>query len=191
MCKSVLYRFADALCRRAQIFARKQEGSAAVEFAMVAMPFLMLTFAILETALVFFAGQTLQAAAAESGRLIMTGQAQQSGYSASDFKDQVCARVSGMFDCANSMTIDVKKYSTFGSAATGVNSTPTNNGTFDSSKAGYDLGGPGCIQVITLYYQWPVYIPMLSLNYLGDNSHLLQATAVFKNEPFSTAGNPC
>ncbi len=41
-------------------------GAAAVEFALVAVPFLALTFAMMETAFVFFAGQTLEAAAADS-----------------------------------------------------------------------------------------------------------------------------
>ena len=191
-----MHKLAIRICRslreRASAFARRQDGAAAVEFAMVAMPFLLLTFAILQTALVFFAGQTLQAAAADSGRLIMTGQAQTSGYNAASFKNEVCARIYGLFNCTSSMTVDVKNYSSsFSNAAAGVNSTPTTNGTFDSSKTGYSLGGPGCIQVVTLYYQWPVYIPLLGLNTAnsGANSRLLQATAVFKNEPYTTSGS--
>ena len=53
--------------RLARRFARAQDGAAAVEFALVAAPFLALIFAILETALVFFAGQTLEAAVCRSG----------------------------------------------------------------------------------------------------------------------------
>lgn len=59
-------------------FARAEDAAAAVEFALVAAP-LALIFAILETALVFFAGQTPEAAASNSARLIMTGQAQMAG----------------------------------------------------------------------------------------------------------------
>jgi Flp pilus assembly protein TadG len=84
-------------------FARRQDGAGAVEFAMVALLFFALTFAILETALVFFANQTLQAAAGDSGRLIMTGQAQQASYTAADFKNAVCARIYGLFNCSMSM----------------------------------------------------------------------------------------
>src|ERR1035437_1140141 len=73
---------ARAACR----FARHQDGTAAIEFALVAVPFLALLFAILETALVFFAGQTLETAASDSGRLIMTGQAQTAGYTQGAFK---------------------------------------------------------------------------------------------------------
>jgi Flp pilus assembly protein TadG len=176
------FRLSTRLLRR---FARRQDGAAAVEFAMVALPFLSLLFAIIETALVFFAGQTLEAAAAEASRLIMTGQAQQANYTAADFKNQVCARIYGLFDCASGMTVDVKNYSTFGSIN---NTAPVSNGAFDSSKTGYSLAGPGCIQVVTLYYQWPVYITMLGLSNLNGGSRLMSATAVFKNEPYSTSG---
>ena len=65
----------------ARRFAWHQRGAAAVEFSLIAVPFLALTFAIIETALVFFAGQTLETAVADAGRLIMTGQAQTAGFS--------------------------------------------------------------------------------------------------------------
>jgi len=182
----LLHRFAAAARRHTSQFTTRQDGSAAVEFAMVSLPFFALLFAILQTALIFFAGQTLQAAAGDAARLIMTGQAQTANYSASDFKNQVCARIYGLFNCQTGMTVDVKSYASFGS----VNTTaPTKNGNFDGTKAGYTLGGPGCIQVVTLYYQWPVYVPLLGLNYLGSNSRLLQATSVFKNEPYGA--NAC
>src|SRR4051812_32412430 len=67
-------------------FLKKDDGAAAVEFALVATPFLALVFAIMETALVFFAGQTLETAAADSARLIMTGQAQTQGFDQGKFK---------------------------------------------------------------------------------------------------------
>ena len=65
---------------------RQQDGSAAVEFGLVAAPFLALVFAIMETAIVFFAGQALETAVADSARLIMTGQAQTQGFNACGFK---------------------------------------------------------------------------------------------------------
>ena len=184
--QSSIVRAAGTLLRRRFArFARKQDGAAAVEFALVALPFFGLTFAILETALVFFANQTLQAAAADSGRLIMTGQAQTASYTASDFKTQVCNRIYGLFNCTSNMTVDVKTYTTFGS----VNNTPpVTNGQFNSNSTGCTTGGPGCIQVVTLYYQWPIYVPLLNLGTLNGGNYLLQATSVFKNEPYSSTG---
>ena len=43
---------------------RQQDGAAAVEFALVAAPFLALVFAIMETAVIFFSGQALETAVA-------------------------------------------------------------------------------------------------------------------------------
>ena len=86
-------------------FVRQQDGAAAVEFALVAAPFLALIFAILETALVFFAGQALETAVANSSRLIMTGQAQNPEFLANGFQecglraDIRIVRLSGRLEC--------------------------------------------------------------------------------------------
>ncbi len=170
--------------RWARHFARRQDGAAAVEFALVAAPFLALTFAILETAFVFFASQTLESAAADSARLIMTGQAQSAGYTAADFKNQVCARIYGLFDCANGITVNVQTYSSFSAIN---NATPITNGQFDTSNMGYNPGtNPGDITVVQLYYQWPIYVSMFSSNIsnLNGGKRLLAATAVFRVEPY-------
>jgi Flp pilus assembly protein TadG len=172
--------------RLARRFVRRQDGAAAVEFALVALPFLALTFAILETALVFFAGQTLEAAAADSGRLIMTGQAQSGGFDQNAFKNAVCARVYGLFDCKNGVYVDVKTYSDFAASATAVNTSPIQDGKFDPTKTQYNVGGPGDIVVVTLYYEWPIYVTLFgnNLDNLNGGNRLLVATSVFRNEPY-------
>jgi Flp pilus assembly protein TadG len=164
-------------------FVRRQEGAAAVEFALVAAPFLALTFAILETAMVFFAGQTLEAAAADSARLIMTGQAQSAGYSAAQFKTQVCNRIYGLFDCANGMMVDVKTYTSFSSINTAM---PVANGQVNTASMSYTPGEPGDIVVVSLYYKWPIYVSMLGnkLDNLNGGDRLLAATSVFRVEPY-------
>ena len=170
-------------CRAFRRFARQQDGAAAVEFALVATPFLALTFAILETAMVFFAGQTLEAAAADSARLIMTGQAQTQGFSAAQFKTEVCNRIYGLFDCTGGMTVDVKSYSSFSSINTAA---PISNGQLNTTSMGYNPGNPGDIVVVSLYYQWPIYVSMLgnSLANLNGGNRLLAATSVFRVEPY-------
>ncbi|HTQ82143.1 MAG TPA: TadE/TadG family type IV pilus assembly protein [Pseudolabrys sp.] len=169
--------------RAARYFVRSQDGAAAVEFGLVAVPFLALTFAIIETALVFFSGQTLEAAAATSARLIMTGQAQAAGMSVDQFKQAVCAQVAGLFDCLNGVTVDVKSYPNFAS----INTTPpVTNGQLNTANMAYQPGGPGSIVVVTLYYQWPIYVSLLgdNLQNMSGNSRLLVATSVFRNEPY-------
>src|ERR1700712_2889197 len=71
-------------------FRRNHRGSAAVEFALVAPIFFGLLFAIIELAMVFFAGQVLETATQDSARLIMTGQAQMSAFTQTQFKNLVC-----------------------------------------------------------------------------------------------------
>lgn len=170
--------------RLARRFVRQQDGAAAVEFALVALPFLALLFAILETALVFFAGQTLEAAATTAGRLVMTGQAQNGGFSQADFKQKVCdALAGGLFDCTNGVYVDVKTYTNYAAVN---NASPIANGQFDTTQMAYNLGSPGSIVVVSLYYQWPIYVSLLGNNLanLGNGSRLLVATSVFRNEPY-------
>ena len=169
--------------RTVRRFARGEEGAAAVEFAMVAAPFLALMFAIMETALVFFASQTLETAVSDSARLIMTGQAQNQSFSQTDFKNAVCSKISGLFDCQSGLQIDVKTYSSFGSVD---NSAPLDANGNLKTDFGYQPGGPGDIVVVRLMYQWPVYASLLGFN-LGDmagNKRLIMATAAFRNEPY-------
>src|ERR1700742_1203357 len=100
---------------KARRIVREQDGATTVEFALLMAPFLALIFAIIETAIVFFAGQTLETANAEAARLIMTGQAQTQGFSQAQFKNAVCSRIYGLFNCQGGLYVDVKTYTAFAS----------------------------------------------------------------------------
>jgi Flp pilus assembly protein TadG len=164
-------------------FAKGEDGIAAVEFGMVAAPFFALMFAIMETSLVFFAGQTLETAVADSARLIMTGQAQSTGLTKETFKADVCKRVAGLFDCA-SVQIDVKAYQGF----TAESIAKPTAADLQNNNFGYQPGDACSIVVVRLMYQWPIYMSLLSFNLadLAGNKRLLMATAAFRNEPFGT-----
>jgi len=167
-------------------FVRREEGSAAVEFALILVPFIAMMFAIMETALVFFAQQTLETAVADSARLIMTGQAQTQSLTAATFKNAVCARIYGLFDCQNGVYVNVQTYSSFGS----ITYTPPldSNNNLVSSNFVYQPGGPGDIVVVQLFYQWPIYVSLMNLSSLSNmsgNKRLLVATAAFRNEPYN------
>ena len=168
-------------------FAKGEDGVAAVEFGMVAAPFLALMFAIMETSLVFFASQTLETAVADSARLIMTGQAQSGGFTQQQFKDAVCAKILGLFDCATGIQIDVKTATNFSTASTAK---PIDaSGNLQTSSFGYQPGNACDIVVVRLMYQWPVYMSLLGFNLadLAGNKRLLMATAAFRNEPFGSS----
>lgn len=164
-------------------FARGEDGIAAVEFGIVAAPFLALMFAIMETAIVFFASQTLETAVADSARLIMTGQAQQGNFTQAQFKQSVCAKILGLFDCANGLQIDVKTYSSFSSVS---NAKPIDANGNLLTNFGYTPGNPGDIVVVRLMYQWPIYVSLLGFNLadMANGKRLIIATAAFRNEPY-------
>ncbi len=168
----------------ARRFVRKNDGAAAVEFGLVAAPFLALVFAIMETAVVFFAGQVLETAAADSGRLIMTGQAQSQGINdVAGFKAEVCKKIFGLFDCAGKIQVDVRKYTSLASADL---SKPIDAEGKLIDNFTYDKTGPGDLVVVRLLYEYPVYVSLLGLN-LADMSggkRLIMATSAFRNEPF-------
>ena len=169
-------------------FAKGEDGIAAVEFGIVAAPFLALMFAIMETSLVFFAGQTLETAVADSARLIMTGQAQSMGLTQDTFKTEVCNRIHGLFDCAAGIQIDVRAYTSAEGFAGASTAKPT-AADLQNNNFGYAPGGACSIVVVRLMYQWPVYAAVLGFNLsdLSGGKRLLMATAAFRNEPFGSA----
>jgi len=193
MSPAVTQRLAGGATRpsSSRAFLRCRKGATAVEFALVAAPFLALLVAILQSALVFFAGRVLDEVTEEASRYIMTGQAQQGNVTQSGFKTYVCtgsntsALVSALFTCANIM-VNVQNYADFASANT---SSPTltfnGNGTVSNTWS-YNTGNPGDIIVVQVMYQWPVVLGPLSMNLsnLANGNRLLVSTAVFKSEPY-------
>jgi Flp pilus assembly protein TadG len=175
--------FAPPLLRR---FLTQSEAGTTIEFALLAAPFVAGLLAIMQTAIIFFAGQTLETAAAASARLIFTGQAQLAGWDAAQFKTQVCNQIQGIFNCGNGVYVDVETYPSFSAVNTGM---PVSNGALNTSALGYNPGGPGDIVMLRLYYQYPVYMNLLGFNLsnLNGGYDLFAATAVFKNEPYAAS----
>jgi Flp pilus assembly protein TadG len=175
-------------------FRGNRRGSAAVEFALVAPMFFALLFAIIETALMFFASQVLETVTQSSARVVLTGQAQSGSVTncavnsvatpctQATFKTYVCAQIPALFDC-NSLSVDVQSYSDFSSVTLG-NYTACN---FDPTTTGYSPGSSGQVVVVRLYYKWPLFVTGLGYNLAcstTNNTRLLVATAAFQNEPY-------
>jgi Flp pilus assembly protein TadG len=173
------------LGKRCKLLMRRDDGAAAVEFAMVAAPFIALLVALIQTALVFFAGRVLDVVVTESSRQILTGSAQTSGMTQSGFATAVCQNVFALFKCSQLM-IDVRTYSSFGAADTSM---PTL--TFDAhgnvtNSWQFNPGNPNDIVVVRVMYQWPVALGPLGFNLsnMSNGNRLMVGTAVFKNEPY-------
>jgi Flp pilus assembly protein TadG len=168
-------------------FRRNRRGSAAVEFALVAPVFFALLFAIIETGIMFMAGQVLETVTQDAARMVLTGQAQTLGYDMGLFKSNVVcpsgSLASVLFDCANGVFVDVQSYSSFSSVT--FNSQIDGNNNFINNMQ-YSPGGPGDIVVVRLFYQWPLFVTGLGYNIsnLTGSKRLLSGTAAFRNEPY-------
>ena len=170
---------------RPRSLIRSESGATAVEFALVAAPFIALLIAILQTMVVFFAQRLLDEVVSQASRTIQTGQAQTSGLTQSQFASWICQKTVILFTCANYM-VNVQSYGSFSSAST---TTPTL--TFDSNGNvtntwNYGLGNPGDIVVVQVLYQWPIVFGPLGFNLsnLANGNRLLVSSNVFKREPY-------
>jgi Flp pilus assembly protein TadG len=170
--------------RRVRELQRDQKGATAVEFALLALPFLALLFAILETALLFFVGQLLDRGVADTARMIRTGQAQESGFDAEAFRTAVCDAMVVISSCPSQLKIDVRTSDSFAGADL---SSPVVDGQLQvEDPEHYDDGHGGEIVVVRAFYEWPTFMRFFGQDFatLANGNHLLTATAAFRNEPF-------
>jgi len=139
--------------------------------------------AIFQVGVFLFAQQTLQNAAMQAGRLVMTGQSQ--GNSQAQFKTRVCTNYlpSILFNC-NSLIVIVQTYSSFAAANT---SSPVlyNNGQPVTNWA-YNPGTPGEVVVVQLVYPWSVVMGPLgfALSNLPNGAAEMMGVTAFRVEPY-------
>jgi Flp pilus assembly protein TadG len=164
---------------------RSDSGAGAVEFGLVAAPFLALLVGLFQTGLAFLASRELDEAVAAASRYIMTGQAQNANMTQTQFNNWVCQNVAALLNCNNIM-VNVATYTSFSAAITSAPTLTYNAQGGVSNSWTYQPGGPGDIVVLQVMYQWPVFLAPLSFNLgsLPNGDMLLTSTAVFRNEPY-------
>ena len=176
---------APRLMHRLRAWAEDKRGVAAVEFAMIAMPFFFLIFGLLEICVIFIMSTVLEHGHNEAARGIRTGQLQNAdGFDKDAFEEVLCAEVFDLFACEGKVELDVKTYSDFSSTTNP--SAIDDEGNLDTEDFSFDPGGANDIVVVRVFYEWELMTPVLSapLANLSGNRRLLQSTVVFRNEPF-------
>ncbi|MCW5724728.1 MAG: pilus assembly protein [Maricaulaceae bacterium] len=164
-------------------FRKDRSGASAVEFAMIAGPFLLLLLGLIEVALVFFAGNVLENATMEAARQVRTGQMQSAGAGAAEFRQRVCDRFEIIGDCGE-LRVDVRVFENFSTVQGG---NPLNDdGELNEDGFGFDPGGAGDIVLVRVFYPWRLNVPSLGfgLSNMPGNQRLLIAATAFRNEPF-------
>ncbi len=175
------------LCARTILFLSRfrsaRGGATAVEFAIVAIPFFVLLYAIFDISLMFFAATTLENGIVAAARQIRTGQVQAANMTEAQFRTLVCNEISLLLACDARLGLDVRKYSGFGSAqfAPAIDG----NGNLSGDMI-FDPGSAGDVVVVRAFYTWPMLTPIVGDNFsnMAGGNRLLEASMAFRNEPF-------
>jgi len=168
-------------------YLKNRNGTTAIEFALLALPFSALLFAIIETAVVFFITSTMSHATSEAARQIRVGNFQAGGGGQAEFKDLVCAGMSGIGNCNAKLRIDVVTSAdgTFASGMLPVTPDDESDPTIPPST--YTCTQARDVVIVRAQYFHQLSLPnsMTFLSNRADNkTRLIQSTTAFRNEPF-------
>jgi len=164
-----------------------RKGAMAVEFALVALPFIFTILALFELALILLLSTTLDASTEKVARQIRTGQLQMQGTpeTADDFRLKVCNNLGWMqSQCMANLSVDVRVFPRFANV---TGNSPVTGGAIDPNKLSFNMGNAGDIVVVTTYFQWQLITPGLHLgfNTLSSGKALITSVVTFRNEPYA------
>lgn len=176
-------------------FLRDQSGATAIEFTALAIPFAMLTFAILESC-ISFAGQQLMANVTDDiGRKLRTGQIRVADVAnnPTKLKQLICTDLSIIVTAGcPGLEVDLRKVDTFAEASklgftiTDKKLVLTKDGAADAGGFKVDPGPSLSKNMLRVFYRWPVMTDFMrsSMANLEDGKTLLFSTVTWQNEPF-------
>ena len=177
------------IARTVRRWLQDRSGTAAIEFAFVAGPFLFMIFAVIELALVFLLSTSLDAASEQAARRIRTGQFQTASQTKADFKADICKRMTWLAgNCGTALSVDVRTYDEY-KQVTAPNPIQTCEGKQcvpDTFPTGPDALPPQRIVVVRSYYKWPLISPLMNqgLSRVEGGVALVSSTQTFVTEPY-------
>ena len=171
-------------------FIKDSKGATAVEFALIAAPFLAILTALIQTFLLFFAQSLLENVVRQSARQILTGQVQTQDASLSQtqamaaFHQTVCNNAAVLFTCTGLM-VDVQFANNWSSANTGMPTLTYNSNGNVTNTWQFNPGNAGDVVVVRVIYLWPVFFGPIAFNMANqaNGSREIMASAAFQNEP--------
>lgn len=169
-------------------FKRDRKGVVAIEFALVALPFLFFVFGIIGSGLYFFTDNGLQNAVETAARKVRTGQAQRTGMTVEQFRTEICNN--GTFLDCSKLRVLLQKGSDWSSIT--PQGCVSNTGTLVNSSGNASdplenyAGGAGEVVLVTACYEWDLAqsVSFLGFSEMGNGSTLIQAAATFRTEPY-------
>lgn len=163
-------------------FIKNRKGSAAIEFAILALPFMVLIFAILEIAIMFFVDSGLDAALHKTVRQVRVGTAKTGAWDLAKFKDTVCSELTYSFSCRQNLLVRAVVVTNMASVS---KTSPIVNGAL-SVRQDFNIGGSGDYVLVQAFLTWDPVLKLYTFagGRLNDGRYVLGAAELFKNEPF-------
>lgn len=165
---------------------KREDGSTAIEFSMLALPFTYILIGTMEISLMFATNIVLDGAVQDAARLVRTGQVQEASGNPEDvFKNKLCEKANALMDCSDFQyeVIEMDKFADFQNYAPSYDS----NGNLQSR--GFNPGGVNSINLIRVSYRYHLATPLIGdLLANGPNkSRLMISTVVLETEPYDLA----
>jgi Flp pilus assembly protein TadG len=179
----------DAKPARLNSFLKDKKGVTALEFGIVALPFLMFAFGTIGIGLHFFTQNALEHAVGSAARKIRTGQAQKAGTTVAEFKQMVKEEAGPTIDAAK-LEVHMQTGDNWNEVtptscldSSGQQTTGTGDGT---DAVGDHSGGAGKVVMVTVCYEWEMakLLPFLELGQMANGSGLIQSSTTFRTEPY-------
>lgn len=167
-------------------WARNSDGTTAIEFALLAIPYLFLTLGIIELALMYASATMLEGASHNAARLVRTGQVQQaSADPQAMFTDALCASTTLLVRCED-IQVEVQTLDSFSDFDT-LQAQYSDDGDFIPS--GFDAGGSSDRVLIRTAYRYQMMTPLVGTLLSGaDGATLFMTTIVLQTEPYEFEG---
>ncbi len=175
-------------------------GTAAIEFALLAVPFLAVLLLVFELSYDLFTQSVLDTALQRAAREVQTGNAQNQATGAAFINTIVCPALGGVLSCAN-LHVSVQRLTfeagqDFYDYTTGV--VPVNNGQLDLSGysgGSFCNGGPAQMLLVSAIYVGPAFLGSLlpnsfSVTFQGQTVHATLSTVALFSESYPPAAAP-
>jgi Flp pilus assembly protein TadG len=166
---------------------RDRSAAAALEFAVVALPFVTLLVFLLEIGYDFFAQVALDYGVQTAARQIQIGKAQGANTAAVFQTDYLCPAVSGLLPCS-SVTINVTPITSDYYSSVSATLPVDKSGNFSTSGFTYCPGGPNQLMLVQAYYLSPslvaAVVPSMATPTAGGLQRVTLSSMAFINENF-------
>ena len=178
---------------RLRRWRRDEAGSTAIEFAIVATPFLMFVFGLVGCCFYFFVTNSIENGMDQMNRLIRTNRL--GNMTVADFKNGICTNAGSWIDCEK-LQVFTHDYPNGWSQLNADQPQPcVQNGAIaiNDTPGGDPMnkytGTASDVVVVTACYKWDFTkkLPFLNLGNMNDGSMMMQTATAFRSEPY--AGN--